>query len=149
MPVITGYGNRSIGRDKTIDIINPQTGAILDFGPIIDFSSTKAMTKLKSAPLQGPTIHGTVDDGWSGSITFERVGPVFDKYLAALEAVYYASGQVYAVSIQETIQEPDGSVSQFLYRGVALDFGTVGDWKRDAMVSLKLPFMASRREQVI
>ena len=49
----------------------------------------------------------------------------------------------------ETIQEKDGSVSQYRYENVVLKLDGAGDYKGDSFVQLGLTGMASRRIRVV
>ena len=136
----------SIGRDTTIAVILPG-GSSLNLGKVVKFSSKSDTTDQKIKGMDGITDHLRFYEGWSGSFELERMSPDLDTYFATLESNYYAGIAEFAVTIQQTVAEASGSVSQFSFQGALLKFDDAGDWSGDKAVSQKLSFVASRRIQ--
>ena len=72
-----------------------------------------------------------------------------DRYIAQQEATYYAGGNELPSSIDETITEPDGSISQYRYTGVMIQLTDAGDKAGDKTINQSLSFAASRRLEVL
>ncbi|MFZ6727343.1 hypothetical protein ACO0K2_17765 [Undibacterium sp. MH2W] len=136
----------SLGKDVTLVIIKPD-GSVLNIGKVTKFSSKQDDSTQKIKPLTGGTDHLRFFEGWNGSFDVERQGPDLDQYFAQLESNFYAGIQELPVTLQQTIVEPSGAVSQYQYVDAILQYADAGDWAADKSVSQKLNFMAARRIQ--
>jgi hypothetical protein len=105
-------------------------------------------TDLKSKPLSGVPVFGVIPDGWKGSCRMDRRDPTIDSYFAGLEAAYFNGTNQIAGTIYETINEPNGSVTQWRYTGVILKLEKAGDFSGDKKVEQSVSFMASQKIQV-
>ncbi len=138
----------SVGRDVTLDVFDPNTGGIVSFAVITSFDTKQDTTDLKAKGLDGTVRHGTEYDGWSGSIMLDRQNAIADAFFAFLEAMYYSGQNIQAQSITQTIQEADGSVTQWSFIGLALKLDDAGNWQNGKFVSQKISWRASRRLQI-
>ena len=140
---LNGY---SVGRDISLNIIG-QSGP-LAFSQITGFKSKPDTTDQKIKGLDGITRHLRFPDGWSGSFAIERQDSTLDDYWAQLEANYYAGINEQPISITQTIQEVNGSISQYRYLQVLLTIDDAGDYEGDKSVKQTLKFVAARRVKV-
>lgn len=136
----------NIGRDVSL-VINDPSG-ILHFSLITNFNSKPNTSDAKVKGLDGITRHVIFHDGWSGSMDIERQDSALDDFWAKLEDDYHNGFAQTAAVISETIQEVDGSTSQYRYDGVVFKLEDSGDKKGDATIKQKLSFLASRRIKV-
>ena len=137
---------QSLGKDISFTVVTA-TGTLAINGKT-DYDIKPQYTELRHKDLDGTTTHAYVPDSWTISIKVERRDQTIDRYFAQLEASYYAGVNLVPGTILETIQEADGSVSQFQYTGVVLKYDDAGNWKSDAYIPISLTGMASRRIQV-
>lgn len=133
----------SIGRDITLNIVTGD-GPLRVTG-ITAFRSKQETTETKIRRLDGTIDHVRFYDGWTGSFTVERRGPILDRYFNKLEADNYAGITEAEVTITETVTEQNGAVSQYRYRKVLLKFDDAGEWRGDSNVKQNLAFLSSRR----
>ncbi len=138
--------SQSLGKDISFTVVT-STGTLAINGKT-DYEIKPMTTELKHKDLDGTTSYAYVPDGWSISIKLERRDPTIDRYFAQLEASYYAGANIVPGTILETIQEVDGSVSQYQYTGVVLKYDDAGNWKSDGFIAISLTGMASRRIRV-
>lgn len=136
----------SVGRDVSLDIVT--ASGPLTFGLITKFTSKQDITDKKIKGLDGITRHVRFPDGWSGTFDIERQDNTLDDYFAQLEADYYDGLNEQSCTMTETIQEVNGSVSQYRYLGVLLKFDDSGDKAGDNTIQQKLSFVAARRIKV-
>lgn len=136
----------SIGRDVAIDINMPQ--GPVRFSNVTDFSAQPIYTGIESKGIDGINRFGEIPSGYNISVTIDRANANLDKAFAYLEALYYAGQNVPASSVTETITEPDGSVTQWRYSGIAFKFDDHGSWQGDAKVTQKFSGKASLRTQL-
>jgi hypothetical protein len=135
--------NFSVGRDVSLVIQTP--GGPLISSLVTHFSSKADMTEIKVKGLDGITRHVRFFDGWSGKFEYERQDSVLDDYFAQLEANYYLGVPEQPCMIQETIQNPNGSIVQYVYPGVLLKYDNAGSWEGDKTVKLDISWVAIRR----
>ena len=140
---LQGY---SIGRDITLVVLLPD-GTPLRLGRVTSWSAKQETTDQRIKPLDGVTDHLRYFDGWSFSFKMERRGPEVDAYFAQLEANFYAGLDEPPATLQQTIVEPSGAVSQWRFERVLLKFDDPGDWAADKSVSQSVSGMAARRIQ--
>lgn len=138
--------SQSLGKDISFTVVTPS--GTLALNGKTDYEIKPMYSELKHKDLDGTTSHAYVPDGWQIGIKLERRDPAVDRYFAQLEASYYAGANLVPGTILETIQEADGSVSQFQYTGVVLRYDDAGSWKSDAFVPVSLTGMAVRRNRV-
>jgi hypothetical protein len=131
------------GRDLTL-VITDANGPVT-FGLITKFEAKPHFNDEKVKGLDGIVRFLPQPEYWSGSFDIERQGPQLDKYFAQMEANYFAGQNTLPAMIQETIQEPDGSVSTFRFLGVMLKFEDAGSWAGGQSVKQRVSFVASRR----
>jgi hypothetical protein len=138
--------NFTTGRDVSLVFNGP--GAQINTAGITDFSAKPLTTTLKSKPLSGVPQHAYIPDGWELSFKLDRLDPSVDTFWNTYEANYYAGINQPAGTINENIQNPDGSVSKYRYTGVVIKLDSPGDFSGDKKVEQTLSGMASLRIQV-
>jgi hypothetical protein len=136
----------SVGKDLTFILLGP-TGR-LTLNGLTDYTTKPMFTKLKHKDLNGNVAHAAIPDGWEITIKIDRQDPVVDNFFAALETSYFNGQNILNGSISETIQEADGSISQFQYTNVSLTYEDAGSWKGDALIPITLTGNASRRNKI-
>lgn len=136
----------SVGRDLTFTIVTP--AGTLNISGVTDYSVAKKNTTLTSKRLNGRQVHGTIPDGFDITIRLDRRDNVLDNFFADQDAAYYAGINLRGGTIYETIQEKDGSISQYRYTDVILEFNGPGDWKGDSFIPLTLMAHATERQRV-
>lgn len=137
----------SVGRDISLNLIG-YDGAIHSFGLQTHFDARMMTNKVAIKGLDGVVRYLEIPDGWDGTFTYVKQDDQLDAYFASLEAAYYAGANVPASSITETIENPDGSYSQYRFTGVMMRLDDAGAWAGDRDVTLKVSWCASRRIKV-
>ena len=141
-------GQFSLGRDIGLTIVTPQLGRIT-LNTITSFKSKSDDNVQKLILINGITDHLRFFQGWSGSFDVERSSAILDQYFAALESDYFLGIPEAAASITETIQEVNGSVSQYRYPGVILSYADAGEFTGDKSVRQSMTFVSRRRVQIV
>ncbi|AJG19071.1 hypothetical protein [Cupriavidus basilensis] len=145
---MAGNNTFNVGRDGyQITIIDSNAGPV-SFSGITSFEAKPAFVKLKSVNVNGRIIHRNVPDGHSGTLELDRQDSSFDDYFANVEANYFAGLPPGAVFITHTINELDGSVSQWQYSDVALAPEDAGTWKGQDKVTERMTFDAGRKIRI-
>jgi hypothetical protein len=139
MPV-SGF---TIGRDVSV-IFNLPQGPV-KFSNLTGFTRQQISTGIESKGLDGEDRFGEIPSGWEGTVELDRANPNLDRAIAFLEGLYYSGQNVPTSTFLETTTEPNGVVTQFRYRGVALKFTDAGAARGDAKVTQSFSWKASRR----
>ena len=141
------FNNFSIGKDVVLDIVTP-SGVLNLPVTTTGFEAKPLYNHIKSIGMDGVNREAAIPTGWSGSITLDRQNNVVDAFFAQQEAGYYAGQNVLTAQITETIQEANGTVSQYRYVNVSLSFEEAGKKTGDDKIAQTIGFFASKREQV-
>lgn len=140
--------NQSVGRDVSLDLYTSKGILPITAAAITSFDTKPQTTSTASKGLDGMTRYGVFPDGWMGTLSIDRLSGQLDAFWAQIEADFYAGVNILPGTITETIQEPDGSVSQYRYIGVMFDFKDAGTKVANQLVKQSLNFMAARRIKV-
>jgi len=136
----------TVGRDCTLTIVT--ASGPLNLSLITQFQSAPDMAEIKIKGLDGITRHARFFDGWRGSFNVERQDSTLDDYFAQLEANYYAGINEQPATINETITEVNGQVTQYRYLNVLFKLDDAGSKAGDQTVKQKLSFVAARRTKI-
>jgi hypothetical protein len=139
--------NFNTGRDLTLNIVGYQ-GTIVSFPLLTGFDAKQSTNNIKIKGMDGVVRFLDIPDGWSGTLSFERQDATWDTYFSSLESDYYSGVNIQAASITETMQNPDGSTSQYRFTGVMFKYDDAGSWMGDKNVPIKLSWSAGRRIKV-
>ena len=137
----------NVGSDARFDIFTA-TGQ-LSLPTLEKFTSKKITAQSKVRPLNGPPKHLQFPDGWEGSFEVSRADGTLDNYFATLEAAQYAGANIASGTIHQTVTNPDGSLSQYMYTDVQLIFDDAGDYDPLKEVRQTVKFVAGGRQQVV
>lgn len=142
-------GGQSLGKDVRLVIV-AGGGTVLDVPPsaITKFSAKPTTGDEKRTGMDGEVRHLITHEGWSGSLEIDRLDSQIEDYWAAAEAAYFAGQSLPWGTIQETIQEPSGAITQWRYERVVLKVDDLGDREGNKTIKMKVSFMASRRIKV-
>lgn len=147
MAVNTGFGSLNIGKDVALDLVLSDN-SILNVAILTGFTKKQNTKGLDSKGLDGINRLADIPDTWSGDLSIDRASSVLDDYIAQREAAYYNNGILPNLRIMETIQEPDGSITQYRYDGVSITLADGGTFQADAYVKQKINWRASKRIKV-
>jgi hypothetical protein len=139
--------NFTIGKDISLTIVT--TSGILAL-PITttSFDAKPQYNKVRGVCLDGVNRGFNAPTGWDLTFGLDRSSSVVDDFFAQQEAGYYAGQNTLTGSISETIQEANGSVSQYRYTGVILALDDAGKFTGDAKVSQTISAFASQKLKV-
>jgi hypothetical protein len=136
----------SIGRDVTWKINTAQGPIVFSQDHITSFESAPDAELKKYLGVSGIITPAVFHVGHSIKMDIVRVGDTLDRYWAVAEAAYFAGIDLPGGMIYETIQEPNGTVSQFVYTNIQLKVDTFGEKTGNNWISIKFSGYAARRE---
>jgi hypothetical protein len=122
---------------------------VQNFTIIENFTSKEDAVTDKLIAMDGTVRHPKFHQGWSGTFMLERNSDFMDAYIAVQEAAYYQGLDQVNLTIQETIQENDGTVSQYQYIQVVITLEDAGTYSGTEIVKQNVTFAASRKLQLV
>jgi hypothetical protein len=138
----------NVGSDTTLTVIS--NGVILVSSILTEFEARQKTTELTSKAIDGVNRFRHVEEGWDGTLGYDRSDSGLDDYFAAKESARYLGFQPPAAFITETtIDANTGVPSKYRYVGVTMKMDSAGRRSGDAKVDVRLSWSASRREKVL
>lgn len=130
---------QSYGRDIRLDI-NLPNGGILTLAQIEDVDFKPATHVDKFVLMNSQVIHNAIPQGGDGTIRVKRADSTVEDFQAAFEANFFLGLPNLKGIITETINNPDGTVSQYQFLGVILIIEDMGNWKGEVAVNQQIKF---------
>lgn len=137
----------NVGRDVTLTIFS--SAGVISTAALKMFDSKPLTAEVKQLLITGNMLPAYLPEGWEGSFTFARVDSSLDDYFAKVEDGYYAGQDLPSGTITETIENVDGTISQYAYSPIALKLDDAGSWSGNKEVDQKVSFLAGRRRKII
>lgn len=136
------------GRDFVLDITKPD-GSILRLKALTGYTVEQMIREDNVEKLDGTVDFIKLPKGWGGTVEFERTDDTVDAFFAQMEADYYAGKNTPVATFTETISNPDGSVSQYRFTNVALQYSEPGArGGAQHTIKQKIKWNASRRNKI-
>lgn len=142
---VLGLNSFSVGSDTTLNIIS--NGVIVAATILTSFEARQEATLAKSKGIDGINRNRYLEEGWEGTLEFDRADSTIDDYFAAKEAARYNGQQPPEVALVQTDTNPDGTIVKYAYVGVTMKYDSIGARKGDAKVDQKVTWNASFREK--
>ncbi|CAH2603210.1 conserved protein of unknown function [Rhodovastum atsumiense] len=140
MPV-AGY---SVGRDIKLVFVDENSGSVVTWPVLASADFRPDFRTLKWVQLDGTHLTAELPAGWTGTFTVERGGPDLMDYAVQAENDYYLGRPSASVYLQQTVTNPDGSVSQYRFTKGAVKLTDAGKWTGDEKVTQTVSVAFSR-----
>lgn len=138
----------NVGVDYSISFFDGASGLLVDLGDVQNVNVTAMKHDIKSMPYNKVPRFGFVPDGFKVDFTITRTGSVLEDYMVLFSANFNAGNILSPGFLNETINNPDGSVSRYQYTGFVVFLTDHGNISREKVVTLKLEGMASDKVQL-
>jgi|SRR6185312_157817 len=136
----------NVGRDVSLSV---QTAiGTLSIDITTAFDPKPEYDKRKSRPLNGTPLNVPIPAGWNLTIELDRANADVESFFAAQEAGYFAGNGIAPATINETIQNADGSISVFLYQDLMLTLDDAGRKTADDIIKMRIAGEAGTRIQL-
>ena len=116
-------------------------GTSFDAVPTTEEVDIKPFSKKAPIPLRFLGV-------WRITIEGSRSNHTLDDFWNRLEAGFYANENQLGGTLIQTIQETDGSISQWLYTGVILTLESPGTFKQNEAVTYRVTGRAERKQKI-
>lgn len=138
----------NIGVDYSLMFYDGTSGSLLDMGDIQNVAITELKHDLKNMPYNRPPKYGYVPDGFRIEFTITRTGSAIEDFMVQADA-NFNNGLVQKPGfLNQTIINPDGSVSRYQYTDMVLFMPDHGNIARDKEVTLKVEGHASEKVSI-
>lgn len=138
----------SVGPDYAFGLYDGTSAQILVMDDVQSVKVTKHNTSIASKPYNSRPRFAHVADGYSGSFALMRTSPILDKLEVLRDAGIYNGNVMPPSFLNETINNPDGTVSKFQYTNVDWYVTEMADVSKDKAVTRTVEFHASDRIQL-
>lgn len=138
----------TVGRDYSIVFYDVNSGQVVDFGDVQQFSINAQKHDIKSMPYNDVPRFGYINDGYKITFTITRVNPDLEDFQLAQTAAFNAGQHVKAGFLNETVNNPDGTVSRYQYTGFVFWLTDIGDVSREKNVQMKAEGYASDKVRI-
>lgn len=136
----------NLGGDLQMVIVDDQQGLqTFNIQTMADFRQLTA--RIKSVALDGKTRYAELPEGWEMDLDFDRADAGLMDYMARNEDIYLNGGRPGIITVSATVNEVDGSVSQYQLTGGAMKLTNGGTFKGNDKVPQKAAIVFSRLYQ--
>ena len=133
------------GVDYSLMYYDGTSGTLIQLGDVQDVTINAMKHDIKSSPYNDDPRYGFVPDGFSIEFSITRTGSILEDLMVTF-ANNFSAGQVQKPGyLNQSIINPDGSVSRYQYTNMVIFLTDHGNISRDKTVTLKLTGRASRK----
>ncbi|NPU23938.1 hypothetical protein [Bradyrhizobium denitrificans] len=133
------------GTDYTLSFYDGGSGLLVPLGDVQNVKITALKHSIKSQPFNRPPRYGFVPDGYKIDFQITRTGSELTDFLVAVEQNFNEGRVLRPGYFNETINNPNGSLSRYQYTEFVIFLDDHGNIQRDAPVTLTLEGMASSK----
>jgi hypothetical protein len=144
MPV----NNMNVGVDYNFGYFDGTTSALVDLGDVQMIRITALKHDIKSMPYNNYPRYGYVPDGFKLDFTVTRTKAILEDLMVTFEANFQAGKVMAPGYINETINNPDNTISHYQYVNMVMFLTDHGDISREKVVTLKLEGYASYKRKI-
>lgn len=138
----------NVGVDYSITYYDSTSGGLINLGDVQDVKITAMKHDIKSSPYNQVPRYGFIPDGFKIDFTITRNGSTLEDLMVAFSANFNAGIVNGAGYLNESINNPDGSVSRYQYTNFVVFLTNHGDISREKVVTLTLEGMASDKVKI-
>lgn len=138
----------NVGTDYSLAYFDGNTGVIQDLGDVQNVKINALKHELKSMPYNDVPRYGYVPDGFRIDFTIVRTAPVLEDLMVTFSRNFNAGAVMRPGYLNESINNPDGSVSRYQYTNLVVFLDDHGDISREKPVMLRLTGMASDKKAI-
>jgi hypothetical protein len=138
----------NIGVDYSLSFFDGNSGALVDLGDVQDVKIAALKHDIKTMPYNQAPRYGYVPDGYKIDFSITRSGNTLEDFMVRAEANFNAGRVQKPGFLNESITNPDGTVSRYQYTNFVIFLENHGNISRDKVVTLSLTGMASGKVQI-
>lgn len=140
--------NMNTGVDYSISYYDGASGLLVDLGDVQNVKVQALKHDIKSMPFNRPPRFGYVPDGYRIEFSITRTGGALEDFFVAAEANFNAGSVSKAGYLNQSINNPDGTISRYQFTNFVVFLENHGDIARDKVVTLTMQGMASTKQKI-
>jgi hypothetical protein len=133
------------GVDYSLFYFDGASGLLVDLGDVQSVNIVALKKDIKSDPYNDDPRYGYVPDGFKIDFKITRTGSTLEDFMVAAATNFSIGGIQKPGYLQQTIINPNGSISRYQYTNMVIFLTDHGNISREAPVTLTLEGMASRK----
>lgn len=138
----------NVGTDYQILYFESSSGTLIDLGDVQNVRITAQKHDIKSQPFNGVPRFGYVPDGFKIDFTITRTGSILEDLWVTFSSNFNAGNIITPGFLNQTINNPDGTVRRYQYTNFIVFLTDHGDISREKVITLRLEGMASDKVQI-
>ncbi len=138
----------NVGTDYSLSYFDGNTGVIIDLGDVQNVKIIALKHELKSMPYNNVPRYGYVPDGFRIDFSIVRTVSLMEDLMVTFSKNFNAGSVINPGYLNESINNPDGSVSRYQYTNFVIFLDDHGDISREKPVMLRLTGMASDKVSI-
>lgn len=135
----------SVGVDYSLGYFDSNQNALVPLGDVQSVKIQAQKHDIKNMPYNAPPKYDFIPDGYKITFTITRTSALMENLAVAREANFNNGGFNVGGYLNETITNPDGSISRYQYTGFVFFLTDHGDISREKLVQLQGEGMASTK----
>jgi len=137
----------TIGPQNSIQIFETVSGNLVDWGmpTEINWESRPVTTRVPVNLMSGTKRDLIFEQGWSGSLSIQRTKSALDEYWSVLEAQVRAGVPRPTFTIQQRINESDGTITQLTFIQCQFTYDEAGTYANEEGVVQRMSFTSPAR----
>lgn len=133
----------NVGVDYQITYYDATAGALIDLGDVQNVRIGAMKHDIKSMPYNNVPRYGYIPDGYRVDFSITRTSSILEDLMVQFSANFNAAKLLPPGYVNETIQNPDGTISRYQYTQFVIFLTDHGDISREKIVTLALTGLAS------
>jgi hypothetical protein len=138
----------NVGIDYSITYYDANSGGLINLGDVQDVKITALKHDIKSAPYNNVPRYAFIPDGFKIDFAITRNGSTLEDLMVLFSTNFNAGNVMAPGYLNETINNPDGTVSRYQYTNFVVFLTSHGDISREKVVTLTLEGMASDKKKI-
>lgn len=138
----------NVGTDYSLAYFDGNTGFIVDLGDVQSVRIVALKHELKSMPYNDVPRYGYVPDGFRIDFTIVRTASLMEDLMVTFSKNFNQGHIIKPGYLNESINNPDGTVSRYQYTNFVIFLDDHGDVSREKPVMLRLSGMASDKKAI-
>lgn len=140
--------NMTVGRDYSFGYYDANTGLVVDLGDVQNVKVSAVKHDIASRPYNSPPRYGYIPDGYTFSFDITRTNQRLEEFALEQTKRFNDGNSVEAGFLNETVKNPDGSVSRYQYQGFVFYLTDLGTIQRETTVKMSAVGMASSKVKI-
>lgn len=138
----------NLGVDYQFGLFDGFSQAIINLGDVQSVTMVAHKSDVKSMPYNAPPRYAHVYDGYSGTFDIVRTSAILENLQIIQNNAFDAGAVIPTGFLQETVNNPDGSVSVYQYVNVDWFMTNPGHVSRDKETHQTVEWKASKKVQI-